>query len=405
MLRTRLLPALFALACGLAPAALPAQGLFSPVAYVDDSVVTRYELDQRIKLLTVFRAPGDLPKLALEQLIDDRLKGAELDRVGLVLPEESLRKAMEEFAQRTQLPLDEFLAQLATQDVAEETLRDFVKIGVSWREYVRGRYLDRVDVTEADIDRALAQVGAGSALQVLLSEIIIAAPPDRAEAAAQVASDIAQMTSTDDFEAAARQVSALPSRTNGGRLDWLPISNYPEQLRPLILGLQPGQVTPPLPIENGIALFQMRGVREAGRTQATVSAIDYAVVTLPGGRSAENLAFAAQLDLDTDGCGDLFGEMKDQPPERLSRETAAIGAIPNDVGLELAKLDPGEMSTALTSADGSQLRVLMLCARLPAASDEINREGVRNQLRLQRLDGYGNALLADLKAAATIILP
>lgn len=405
MLRTRVFSVLTALTIGLAPGLGAAQSLFSPVAYVDDSVVTQFELEQRIKLLTVFRTPGDLPELALEQLIDDRLKLTELARVGLFLPDESMRAAMEEFAQRTQLPLDEFLAQLATEDVAEETLRDFVRVGVSWREYLRGRYLDRADVTEADIDRALAQVGAGSALQVLLSEIIIAAPPDRAEAAANAAEQISQMTSTDEFEAAARQVSALPSRENGGRLDWLPISNYPEQLRGLILALQPGQVTPPLPIENGIALFQMRGVREAGQTRANVSAIDYAVMTFAGGRTPETLARAAQIDLDTDSCDDVYGEMKGLPPEQLSRETVATAAIPDEIALELAKLDPGEISTALTSADGSQLRVVMLCNRLPASADEIDREGVRNQLRLQRIDSFGNALLADLKAAATIRLP
>ena len=87
----------------------------------------------------------------------------------------------------------------------------------------------------------------------------------------------------------------------------------------------------------------------------------------------------------------------------LERGTLPIEDIPQDVALELARLDPGEVSYALTRADGATRVFLMLCNRSYASGDgEADREAVRNQLRSQRLAGLAAALLEDLRAAATI---
>jgi len=62
------------------------------------------------------------------------------------------------------------------------------------------------------IDRALATVGQTSALRVLLSEIIIPAPPQRAAAVLAQAERISQLRSEAEFSAAARRFSATASR-------------------------------------------------------------------------------------------------------------------------------------------------------------------------------------------------
>ena len=44
-----------------------AQGQFSPAITVNDSAISGYELDQRAKLLTLFRTPGNAVDLARDQ--------------------------------------------------------------------------------------------------------------------------------------------------------------------------------------------------------------------------------------------------------------------------------------------------------------------------------------------------
>ncbi|EAR50181.1 PPIC-type PPIASE domain protein [Oceanicola granulosus HTCC2516] len=400
---TRTIATLFALAlAALSPAAAAAQSQFSPAITVNDSAISFYEIDQRAKLLRVFNTPGDLEALAREQLVEDRLKLAELDRAGLQLSEESLAAEMEAFAGRADLPYEQFIGVLAEAGVAEETLRDFVRVGVSWRDYIRTRYRGRAEVNEADVDQTLAAPpNGGTQIEVLLNEIIIPAPPPRAAEAQAIAERISQTTSTAAFEAAAREYSALPSRERGGRLDWLPIANYPPPIQALVLGLAPGEVTAPLPIPNGIALFQLRAVREVAGSRPQPVSVEYATLYLPGGRSAAAVAEARAIEARLDTCDDLYGIARGLPPEQLVRRDLPVGQVPTDIALELARLDDGETSTALTANGGQSLVLLMLCERR-YSEEPVDREAVASNLRSQRLSGFADQLLAELRAAAVI---
>lgn len=381
-----------------------AQNALQPVIIVNDSVVTAFELDQRRKLLEAFRTPGDLTKAAREGLIDDRLKQAEMRRAGLILTDESLQAAMGDFAGRANLTLEQFLQVLSASGIAPETLRDFVEVGVSWRDFIRGRFNSKVTVSDAEVNRALAQNNSGSEIEVLLSEIIIPAPPPEAAAAMATAQRISQLRSTAAFEAEARRVSALPSRTNGGKLGWLSLSNYPPQLHGLILALSPGEVTAPLPIPNGVALFQLRAVREVPAAKIAPTAIDYAAFYLAGGQSEAGIRAAQNLADSVDTCDDLYGAARGLPDNVLERQSLAPADIPQDVALELARLDPDEYSYNLTRSNGQTLMFLMLCGRENPASEGADPDTIRNQLRSQRLASYADALLEDLRASATITI-
>lgn len=395
-------PLIFVLAMA-APNLVSAQGLFSPAITVNDSVVTNYEIDQRIKLLTLFRTPGNLPELAREQLIEDRLKAEEAKRAGLRLSEDAMAQAMDDFAGRANMSLDQFLVLLNQNGIDKETLADFVRIGVTWRDFVRLRYGNRVNITETDIDRALGnQAGGDAGIEVLLSEIIIPAPPPQAAQAMQTAQRISGLTSEAAFSAEARRVSALPSKTNGGRLNWLPITNYPPALRGILLALGKGEVTAPLPITNGVALFQLRGVREVSQGQPDFAAIEY-MTYLIAGTPEVTLAKAASVAGRVDTCDDLYGEAKGQPEENLLRTSLPPADIPQNVAIALANLDAGEVNYSLTDATGTVRQFIMMCGRTPAIDAEVDREAIRTQLRGERLTGYADGLLADLKAAATII--
>lgn len=383
------------------PATLVSAQNFSPAITVGDKVVTVFELDQRRKLLELFRTPGDLDKIAREQLIDDRLKQIALDRAGLTITPEALATEVDAFAGRANLTADQFGTILAQNGVAFETLEEFVRMGVSWRDYIRSRFGNQVNITAADIDRAIGQSGAGAdGIEVLLSEIIIPAPPPRAAQANALARQIAQTTSQSQFSNFARQHSALPSRNNGGRLGWLPISNYPPQIQSLILGLSNGEVTAPIGITNGVALFQMRGIREVAAAAVPPSAIEYAAYFMPGAGTDAGRAAAARLARDVDVCDDLYGAAQGQAPEVLERNSVAPAEIPQDIALELARLDRGEVSYNVTRGDN--IVFLMLCNRVAANGGSTDRDAVANRLRSQRLSGFADALLEDLRSAADI---
>lgn len=390
----RLTALLTALMLPVLPLTATAQGQFSPVITVNDSAITAYDLDQRERLLTLFRTPGDLNALARQQLIEERLKQQEMDRAGIRITDEQLATEVEAFAGRANLSLDQFLGILSQNGVAAATLEQFVKVGVTWRDFIRMRYAPRAQVSDQDIARALGQSnGNADALEVLLTEIIIPAPPPRAAQANAIAEQISQTRSQAAFEAAARQYSALPSRVDGGRLGWLPLSNYPPALQGLIAGLGVGEVTPPIPIPNGVALFQSRGIREVPQARATPSTVDYATMAFADVATAQ----AARVRVDT--CNDLYGLARGLPADVLTRDTVPPAQIPQGIALELAKLDMDE--TSVTTTAGGNAMLVMMCGRTYGDA-QTDPEALRAQLQSQRLEQFANALLADLRAAATI---
>ncbi|WP_416916197.1 MAG: hypothetical protein ACMUJJ_05165 [Roseicyclus sp.] len=153
----RILAPLALAAAALLPGAMAAaQSPFSAAVRINDGIVTWYEIEQRALFLEVLRAPGDLRAEAMETLVNERLQIGEAERMDVLATPEEIEAGVAEFASRTDLSVDEFLAVISDEGVAPETFRDFVANGISWRNVVRTRFGPRVQITEADIDEALA---------------------------------------------------------------------------------------------------------------------------------------------------------------------------------------------------------------------------------------------------------
>ncbi len=379
-----------------------AQNLYATVARVNDKIVTEYEVQQRQRFMQLLNAPGTDRESVIEALIDDRLRMELALSFDLVITPEGIQDGLADFAGRANLSTAEFTTALGQAGVSEETFRDFVVTTLTWGELIRARYVSRVNISDAEIDRELGRSGSGTGIRVLLSEIIIPAPPQNAARVNALADQISQSTSEAEFSRYASQYSATASRGRGGKMPWTPLEKLPPSLHPILLALAPGEVTAPLPIPNAVALFQLRGIEETGTPSRSYSEIEYAAYYIPGGRTEPALAEAARVRGQVDTCNDLYGLAKDQPAEVLERGAKKPGEIPQDIAIELAKLDPGESSTALTRANGQTLVFLMLCKRTADENAEVTRESVISTLRQRRLQGYANQLMEQLRADARI---
>lgn len=379
-----------------------AQNPFAPVVQVNEDVVTAFEIQQRVLLLRIIAPANSAEDTARQEVINDKLRNQAVRQVGIQLSDQEIEDGMIEFAGRANLTVEQFLQILGQSGVDPETFRAFIATNLGWRDLIRARFGNRVQITEQEIDRALSATTGSSGVRVLLSEIIMPAPPAQQQAVLARAQRISQTTSVAEFSSFARRFSATASRGRGGRLDWTPLTNLPAPLRPLILSLGPGEVTAPLPLQNAVALFQLRAIEETDAPSPEFSAIEYAQFFLPGGRSDATLAEAQRLRTQVDVCDDLYGIAKDLPEERLVRTTLPPADIPQNIALELAKLDKNEVSTTLVSSDGQSLVFLMMCGRTAAVNEDVTREDVANQLRQTRLSGLADSLLEQLRADARI---
>ncbi|WP_299815135.1 peptidylprolyl isomerase [uncultured Jannaschia sp.] len=394
---TRLLAAmLVALCTATGPAA--AQQPFAAAATVNGMVVTNYAVDQRAQFLSLLRAPDTDRASVTDTLIDETLQVEAARLAGIEVTEEELAEGMTEFAGRADLSAEAFTAELERAGVAAETFQDFVRSGLYWRRLVQARFGERARPEDREV-RRIVDRGPEGEIRVLLSEIALPfTPENRAEVEALAERLSGTLRGQAAFEDAARTYSRASSARTGGRVDWLALAGLAPPIAGEVLTLAPGEVTEPINLGNFIGLFLLRDLDDQAGA-ATVERIDYAEYLIPGGRSVAALQAAAALDARVDVCDDLYGEARGRPEGTLTRQDAAPDALPADLRQELAKLDPGEVSTLLTRGD--YLRVVMLCERQVATSEDAF-ERVGQQILNQRLTGLADGYLAELRADAVV---
>lgn len=383
-----------------------AQNMFAPVITINGGIVTRYELDQRIAFLRILRAPGDIEKTAEKALIDERVQTLAAERAGIVVTKEELAEGLKEFAARANLEVEPFVAAIGQAGVAPETFRDFVEAGLLWRNFVRQRFAAQTTVTQAEIDRQLASQDTVTGARVSLAEIVLPAGPEQIAESTALAAELKNTIRTrEQFAQAAARFSISNSRANGGRIDTLDLNALPAQLVPILLTLNPGQLSDPIPVgENAIAVFQMRGLTELPPRPAGNLTVDYLQYAIPGGQTPEALAEARDVLAEVQTCDDFYPIVRGGSEDRLTRESKALRQVPSSIALTLAKLDPNEASTELTANNGQTLLLTMLCSRTPVL-EENAREAARLVVFNNRLTSLANGYLEALKADAIVRRP
>ncbi|MEM9425941.1 MAG: peptidylprolyl isomerase [Pseudomonadota bacterium] len=376
-----------------------AQGQFSPELQVGSSIITRYQIEQRARFLSLLGAPGDTRTLAREQLINETLQlGAARDE-GVEVTPDAIEQGIEEFAARANLTSEQFLTITDARGISAATVRDFFTAGVAWRETVRTRFGDdiRAMVSEDDARRALALSGTEGGLRVLVSEILLPAnTPETARASQARAAELTRLRGETAFSAAARQFSVAPSSIRGGELDWVALDSLPDAVRPVIDTLTPGQVSRPVQLENAIGVFLLRDEERVAAGTPDALSIDYALFTVAGG-ATQAAVVAASVDV----CDDFYGVAQGLPENRLIRETQPLTSLPADMRAVIATLDEGETSTALTR--GGNATVLMLCQRQPDNLNSVDLAIAGNRLLNVRLGTAASHYLAQLRAGADIV--
>ncbi len=396
-IKTLIRTSFMALSVTIAPMVVGAQNLFSAAILVNDQAITNYELNQRTMFLEALRFPGVPDELAPKQLIEERLKKAAADQLGIRVSEEGLQFELESFAQRFNMAFDEFAAELERVGISVDTPRAFIANQLLWREVVRARFGAQANVDEAQVERSANAEKSGSSIEVLLTEIIMAMQPGQEQEVRERARELSKIRSFDAFSDAAREFSDAPTREFGGRVTWQKLDTLPGVLQPLIFGLAPGEVTDPLSIPNALALFQLRGIRETAYRRPLPDSVDYLRYALPSSELENIKAIRSNIN----HCDDLYGWAKGNPNHVLKRKTVKRAEIDGPTRNILTNLDENEYEI---STQGPTTTLIMMCSRSQTLDlEEQDLAQIRDGLLNQRLGSYADSYLENLRDDARIV--
>jgi peptidyl-prolyl cis-trans isomerase SurA len=392
----------------------------SVAAVVNDEVISTYDLRQRMLLLLVTSGvqPTDqniaeVQKEALRGLVDEHLEMQEIRHVQekqkdlhLEPTAKEIDDEIQDMAQQNNIKGAQLLATLKAAGVEPQTLRDQLTAQMAWRHYMGGRFGSSIRIGDEQIAAAEARThAAAEKSQYLVSEILIDAnrvggPQQAMEGAQQLAAQIKQGA---PFQAVARQFSALPTAANGGDAGWEVSGDIQPALESVLEAMRPGQLSPPVPVTEGVYLLLLRDKR-AG-SHATLVNLKQAAVKLPPDAAPDHVA-AAQAKLET---------LKSQFTTCAELETQAHkidGVVAGDLGeADISDLSPdfkqvvdtlkvGQIGGPVRTKAG--LHLVALCGRRASGLKEPTHEDVENRLYGEQLTMVARRFLRDLRNSATI---
>ena len=128
--------------------------LFQTAVKVNDQVITNYEIFQRKQMMQAFGEKNITQKNIINLLINERLyiqAGIELN----ISPSENdVKSGINDFAARGKLTAGELLEYLKLQNISTETFKNFIKVGITWREVIRIRFKKLNSISKKEIDIA-----------------------------------------------------------------------------------------------------------------------------------------------------------------------------------------------------------------------------------------------------------
>jgi peptidyl-prolyl cis-trans isomerase SurA len=385
-----------------APAAAPQFQMADGVlATVNDSVITGYDLRQRMLLLIAMTqvqpTPENIPAIqqeALNALIDERLQVQELaNYADLKVSDQEVDEEIAAMAQEVGATPQAYLSFLESGGIRPQTLREQLRTQIGWRRLVGGRFQTRARVSKGAVDTALRQISeAASKKQYLIGEIYI-------EAANQL---VQQMVQGAPFQAVAQQFSSAPSKNRGGDAGWVVAGTVNPALQAALDQLEVGQLSRPIPVEGGVYIIYMRDKRDGAATNLVQ--LRQVMIELPETATEAEVAAAAQrlealrpqLTCDT----------------MLQRATSEQGLLGADLGeADVQNLAPqfqqvarsaevGTISTPVRTPLG--LHLLGVCGRRAGGAEAPNPQAVENQLFRQNLATLARRYMRDLREDALI---
>jgi len=263
-----------ALLTGVAHAA--PQPLDSVVAIVDNDVVMKSQLDQRVREVeqTIAKRGGGMPpKGALDQQVLERLIVENLqlqigERSGIRITDEELNQAIGTIAQRNGMSLEQFQAALRRDGLSFDDAREQVKREMIISRVRQRRVAERIQVSEQEVKNFLASDQGKMQLseEFHLSNILIPTPEGANSAAIQAAAQQAgqvyqQLKQGADFAQMAIARSASENALEGGDMGWRKAGQLPPEFAKMLSGLSNGEIAQPIRIPNGFLILKMEEKR------------------------------------------------------------------------------------------------------------------------------------------------
>lgn len=238
------------------------------VAVVDEDVLLQSELDRAVtNILAQSQTAANLPprdiveKQVLDRLILTRVQVARAEGTGIQVNDADVDQAVARIAEQNKISLEQLRQSLEHDGFSFEEFRKTMRDEITVQRFRQRFVQSRVQVTETEIDIALASDSLKTG-EVRLSHILIGVR-DGATAAqietarARADSVVKEINDGLSFAQAAIKYSEGQQALEGGDLGWRKYEEVPSAFADLVAGMKKGDVAQPLRGPSGFHILKL----------------------------------------------------------------------------------------------------------------------------------------------------
>jgi peptidyl-prolyl cis-trans isomerase SurA len=135
-----------------APSAATAQQV---VVLVNGEPITTLDIDHRTKLVQMSTNKVPTRKEVIDELVDEILKVREAKRFGIDITNADVDRAFANVGSRMGINAQKLTQMLATNGASADTLKRRLRAELAWTNLVRGRYKASLEIRDRDVETAL----------------------------------------------------------------------------------------------------------------------------------------------------------------------------------------------------------------------------------------------------------
>ena len=393
-----------------------AQETMKIAAVVNSEIITMRDIETRMRIVLLAsnlrptRAVIErLGNQVLQTLIDERLKleAARKNRIEVTKTEFSA--AVTILGKRNKIDPERFRQYLTSKGIDWNAMSNQIRAQILWSKLVQRILLPKIIVSDSEVNDRLKQISNNlNKREYDVSEILLS--PDKSGGMTPAKENAKQLIeyieNGADFGVLAGDFSDSTSASSRGYLGWRQVEDLPPFVRPYLLKMGPGDISPPIEFPDGIYIIRVNKVRSFGSKNGETEEVNLRRMLLPatpndpvgdrGGfaRRIENIRKKISSCNDFDQVAKRAGYRSDTKLGRLKLKELSPNIIK-----KIRNLPIGQPSLPIQV--GNNIAIFAVCQRwIPSRIPD--KVQIHQKIFKEKLDVLARRFLRDMRVNAII---
>ena len=384
-----------------------AQDIQAISVIVNDEVISRYDVNQRIKLILVTSGiPATEENLkriedqSIKALINERIQLQEASKLEVPDSQEEIQMTLDRIAKGNQTTAEGIIESITSQGVNVDTLLNQIKSELLWNKIVRGRFGSYINISDEEINVIYERtIDSINKVQYDISEIFLGFEDEKEEKESnELAIKLVEQLNNDiSFEPVAQQFSQSASSGQGGYIGWVSEGQLDKEIINGIKNLSSNSISKPIKTVNGYYIIKVNGRAEEGGKNPMRNKYNLTSVSF----SKEDEESAIEFSKKFVSCKRLEALLENYNEKEINIiGDRLLQELPAELHEELLKKNAGNALSPRYSDDN--LDIILICDRKDDVGIQVNRDAIEDNIYSQKMGMMSRRHLRDLRRDAVI---